>query len=214
MTHEPTVFVVDDDIAICGAIGALLASVGLRAETYASAEEFLLACDPQRPGCLVLDVRMSGMGGLLLQERLAAQDVRIPIIFISGHADVAATVRAMKAHAFDFIEKPFNQQRLLDAVHAAIQWDARARKERAEITQVSARIASLTRREKEVLDLILEGHANKVIAARLGISHKTVETHRTHIMEKMKAGSLAALVRMILKAEDQDSDKSANQPAR
>lgn len=206
MTPEPTVFVVDDDTAIRGAIAALLDSVGLKAETYASAEEFLLACHRQRPGCLVLDVRMHGMSGLVLQDRLAGEYIHLPIIFISGHADVPVTVRAMKAHAFDFIEKPFNPQRLLDAVHAAIQWDARARQVRAEVAQISARLASLTQREKEVLDLILNGSPNKVIAAMLGVSPKTVETHRAHIMQKMEARSVASLMKMVLRGQAQPSD--------
>jgi len=209
VTSEPTVFVVDDDTSIRRAIAALLDSVGLRAETYASAEEFLLACDPQRPGCLVLDVRMHGMSGLVLQDRLAGECIQLPIIFISGHADISATVRAMKAHAFDFIEKPFNQQRLLDAIHAAIQWDARVRQVGAEIALVSARLASLTPREKEVLDLILSGSANKGIASTLGVSPKTVETHRAHIMHKMEARSVAGLMRMMLRAQAQQSDTPA-----
>jgi two-component system response regulator FixJ len=209
VTSEPTVFVVDDDMAIRRAIAALLDSVGLRAENYASAEEFLLACDPQRPGCLVLDVRMHGMSGLVLQDRLAGECIQLPIIFISGHADISATVRAMKAHAFDFIEKPFNQQRLLEAVHAAIQWDARARQVRAELAQVSARLASLTQREQEVLDLILNGSANKVIASTLGVSPKTVETHRAHIMQKMEARSVAGLMRMMLRVQAQQGHKPA-----
>lgn len=200
MSTEPTVFVVDDDTAVRGAIGALLKSVRLKAETYASADEFLHAYDPEKPGCLVLDIRMPGTSGLTLQQMLTERGINIPIIFITGHGDVASSVRAMKAHAFDFIQKPFRPQELLDSICDAIERDGRARQDQTEAAAISARIASLTPREHEVLHMLADGSSSKLIALELNISQKTVDTHRANLMEKMRAGNMVALVKMVLKA--------------
>ncbi len=196
MSTEATVFVVDDDDAVRQALELLLESVGLTAKTYGSAEDFLLAYDTGQPGCLVLDVRMPGISGLALQEQLTGRGVDIPIIFITGHGDVSTAVRAMKAHAFDFIEKPFNDQDLLDRIHEAIAQDARKRQERASSTEIVERVNTLTRREREIMDMIVEGKTGKVMASTLHISEKTVQTHRARVMEKMRAQSVAELVKM------------------
>ncbi|MDJ0860956.1 MAG: response regulator [Gammaproteobacteria bacterium] len=196
MSTEATVFVVDDDDAVRRAVDLLLESVGLHSSTYASAEAFLADYDPASPGCLVLDVRMPGTSGLALQEILVSRGVEIPIIFITGHGDVATAVRAMKAHAFDFLEKPFNDQELLDRIHEAILHDARNRGERASSAEIAQRMAKLTRREGQIMAMIVEGKSGKVIASALDISEKTVQTHRARVMEKMRASSVAELVRM------------------
>ncbi len=176
MRNEPTVFVVDDDEPVRKAMDLLLESVGLSGKAYSSAEDFLRAYDPSRPGCLVLDVRMPSTSGLALQERLADKGIDIPIIFITGHGDVPTSVRAMKAHAFDFMEKPFNDQDLLDRSHEAIDWDARTREKRAETAEIVARIATLTAREREIMKMMIDGKSSKVMAAELSISEKTVQT--------------------------------------
>ena len=199
MSTEPTVFVIDDDDAVRLAIEMLLKSVGLQAKSYASAVDFLDAYDPKQSGCLVLDLRMPGMSGLALQETLATRQIEIPIIFITGHGDVPTAVRAVKANAFDFVEKPFNDQYLLDRIHAAIDLDAKAREKRAKTADISARIASLTVREQEVLRLLVDAMPNKAIASELNISPKTVETHRKRIIAKMGAKSLIDLVKMVSK---------------
>ena len=196
MSTEATVFVVDDDDAVRRAVDLLLESVGLNSSTYASAEAFLADYDPASPGCLVLDVRMPGTSGLALQEILVSRGVEIPIIFITGHGDVATAVRAMKAHAFDFLEKPFNDQELLDRIHEAILHDARNRGERASSAEIAQRMAKLTRREGQIMAMVVEGKSGKVIASALDISEKTVQTHRARVMEKMRASSVAELVRM------------------
>jgi two-component system response regulator FixJ len=194
MNPEATVFVVDDDPSVRRALRRLIDSVELHVETYASAEGFLNAYDPARPGCLVLDVRMPGVSGLDLQETLAGRDVLLPVIFITGYGDVPTTVRAMKGGAVDFIEKPFNEQLLLDAVHRGIEQDARLRRERAERADVLRRVAQLTPRERQVLTRVVAGRMNKQIAAELGTSEKTVKTHRARVMSKMQADSVAELV--------------------
>ena len=201
MGTEPTVFVVDDDEAVRKAMVLLLHSVDMKVETYASAEGFLEGYQASRPGCLVLDVRMPGTSGLALQDMLAARGIDIPIIFITGHGDVPTSVRAMRAHALDFLEKPFNDQDLLDRINEAIERDARTRGERAETAEIAARIGSLTRREREIMQLLVDGKSSKVMAGELNISEKTVQIHRARVMEKMQARSVAALVRMVLKGE-------------
>lgn len=200
MKDDLTVFVVDDDAAVREALVLVIRSVGLAVEGYGSAEDFLSAYDSRRPGCLVLDVRMPGMGGLALQERLAARGIDLPIIFLTGHADVRMSVRAMKGRAFEFLEKPFNDQELLDQIHKCLNRFVRSRQERNTAAEVAARIASLTGREREVLERIVEGKANKVTAVELEISEKTVESHRARLMKKMAVRSLAALIRTALKA--------------
>ena len=191
-----TVFVVDDDQAVRDSLRQLLQAVGLRVQTYASAQDFLSAYRPDTPGCLVLDIRMPGMGGLDLQSQLVQQGVRLPIIFLTGHGDVPAAVQALKAGAMDFLQKPVNSQSLLDLVQQAVRRDGEARAQSAEKSEIVRRLATLTPREREVLDRMVAGKANKVIAVELAISERTVEFHRGKIMKKMCARSLAELVNM------------------
>ena len=198
MTVEPTVFIVDDDQEVREAISLLMRSVGLAAESFGSAQEYLGAFDPSRPGCLVLDVRMKGMSGLDLQQRLSSEPLHPPIVVITGHGDVPMAVRAVKSGAVDFIEKPFNDQVLLDAVHRAFEQDAERRGQASRLADIRERLQRLTPREREILDLVVAGRRNKVIAADLGITQSTVEAHRAKVMEKMEARSLSNLMRMML----------------
>lgn len=193
--NEPTVFVVDDDQAMRKSLQWLIESVALSVETFATAQQFLDAYDPSRPGCLVLDVRMPGMSGLDLQERLAAGGVTLPVIIITGHADVSSAIRALKAGAVDFIEKPCNGQVLLDRIQAALAKDAQLRQDQSAHSDLERRLSLLTPREREVMDLVVEGLPNKAIAVSLNVSPKTIETHRAKVMAKMGAASLADLVR-------------------
>jgi FixJ family two-component response regulator len=201
MTPESTVFVVDDDDAVREAVGLLLKSNGLRVETKSSAAEFLAAYDPGHPGCLVLDVRMPGMNGMELQAKLAADRVSIPVIIISGHGDIPMAVAAVQQGAIDFIEKPFDEHRLLATVERALALDEQRRRESAVAIGAAARQSRLTAREREVLERVVAGDPNKVIAARLGISARTVEIHRARVMEKMRARSVAELVQITLHAK-------------
>ena len=190
------VFVVDDDPHVRESLKNLVRSVGLRVEAFASAQDFLGSNRPDLPGCLVLDVRLQGPSGLDLQKRMAEADTEIPIIFITGHADVPMTVQAMKAGAVEFLTKPFRDQDLLDAVQQALERDRKARAERAKIEQLQSCYESLTPREREVMALVVAGLLNKQIAGELGTSEATVKIQRHQVMEKMGAGSLADLVRM------------------
>jgi two-component system response regulator FixJ len=196
---DATVFVVDDDRAVRDGLRQLLQAVGLRVQTYASAPDFLAAYQPDTPGCLVLDIRMPGMGGLDLQAQLVQEGVQLPIIFLTGHGDVPAAVRALKAGAMDFLQKPVNSQSLLDLVQQAIRRDAETRATFAEQAEITGRLQTLTAREREVLDMMVAGKANKVIAFELAISERTVEFHRGKIMKKMGTRSLAELVNMVNK---------------
>ena len=196
---EPTVFVVDDDEAIRKALSLLLKSVNIISETYESAQEFLDAYDPSRPGCLVLDVRMPGMSGLDLQKHLADKGITIPIVIITGHGDVPMAVEAVKMGAVEFIEKPFRDQVLLESVQKGINLDAELRVDAAERAKIAERLDQLTTREKQVMELVVAGKPNKAIASELELSQKTVEFHRAHVMEKSGANSVAELVRMALK---------------
>lgn len=195
---KATVFVVDDDQAMRNSLKWLIESVGVAVESFGSADEFLAHYQPGRSGCLVLDVRMPGMSGLELQEHLIRQNIHIPAVIITGHGDVPMAVRAMKAGAVDFIEKPFNDEALLDAIRRAIAFEEQQRSHYSEHSQIKERLAHLTPREREVMDMVTEGKSNKEIANALGVSAKTIEAHRARVMEKMQAGSLAELVRMAL----------------
>jgi FixJ family two-component response regulator len=192
----PIVFVVDDDASVREAVGRLITSVGLRVETFGSTREFLDATRPESPACLVLDVRLPDASGLELQRDLAEAGVQIPIIFITGHGDVPMSVRAMKAGAVEFLTKPFRGQDLLEAIQEAIARDRVAWHERTQIKDLRARYDTLTPREKEVLALVVSGLLNKQIGAELGASELTIKTHRGRVMEKMRAESLADLVRI------------------
>ena len=193
---NPVVFVVDDDASVRDAVKKLITSVGLQVETFGAAREFLNRKLPDAPACLVLDVRLPDLGGLEFQRTLAEANIHIPIIFITGHADVPMTVSAMKAGAVEFLTKPFRGQELLGAIQEAIAKDRLARTERAQMKELRARYDSLTVREKEVLRLVVSGLLNKQIGAELGTSELTIKTHRGHVMQKMGAESLADLVRM------------------
>lgn len=208
MSEVSTVFIVDDDEAVRDSLSWLMQSVGLETETYGSADAFLQGDTDERAGCLILDIRMPGMSGLELQSVLKERGFRLPLIVISGHADVPMAVRALKAGAFDFIEKPFNDQLLLDIVQRAIEQDRQQRESQAQLDEWRARLESLTPREREVLDLVVGGAANKVISSELGVSLKTVEAHRARVMDKLKADSLSQLVRMTLTVTNADKEKS------
>jgi len=195
---DPTVFIVDDEVAVAESLRWLIESVGLRVETFSAASEFLARYRPERAGCLVLDVRMPEMSGLELQDRLRVRGVSLPIIFVTGHGGVQTAVRALKGGALDFIEKPFDDQRMLDLVHKALALDAETRHHTAVQAGAAARYASLSAREREVLDLLIEGQTNKAIARSLGLSAKTVETYRANVMQKMAAPTVPHLVRQVL----------------
>lgn len=199
---EPTVFIVDDDASVRDSLEYLLRSVGLGAKKFASATEFLDAYDPASPGCLVLDIRMPGMSGLELQEELVERGSVLPIIFITAHGDVPMAVQAVKTGAVDFLVKPFRDQELLDRVQQAIQDDANVRGQLENRAAIADCIASLTPREREVMDLVVDGKANKVIAVDLGISQRTVEIHRARVMEKIKVASVAQLVQMVIRSRE------------
>jgi len=200
----PLVYLVDDDEAIRDSLGLLLRSVGLDCAVYASALEFLGAYDPARHSCLVADIRMPGLSGLELQQRLNEQHASVPVIFITGHGDVPMAVNAMKSGAADFIQKPFRDQDLIDRIHKALAKDREQRASRAEEDAVRARLATLTPRETEVMRRVVRGQANKVIALDLGVSQRTVELHRARVMRKLKMRSLADLVSTVGKVLERD----------
>jgi FixJ family two-component response regulator len=198
LSLAPTVVIIDDDEALRDSLRWLLESVHLRAEFFANPQDFLRTFDPNRPGCLVLDVRMPGMSGLELLDRLSAAKVQVPVIMLTAHADVPMAVRAMKSGAIDFLTKPYSGQELLDRIHHALAIDQRRREELAHQKVLAARFQSLTPREHSVMELVVLGHSNKEIATQLGVSIKTVEAHRNKVMEKTQADSLADLVRLAM----------------
>ncbi|HEX7296242.1 MAG TPA: response regulator transcription factor [Pyrinomonadaceae bacterium] len=190
------VFVVDDDASMRDAISRLLNAVGLTVQTFASARAFLDGRSPEVPGCLVLDVRLPGLSGLDLQREMVERGIHIPVVFITGHGDIPMSVQAMKAGAVEFLTKPFRDQDLLDAVRSGIQLDRKEREERAELAELRDCVGQLTQREQEVMSLVVSGLLNKQIALQLGTSEKTIKIHRSQVMRKMRASSLADLVRM------------------
>jgi FixJ family two-component response regulator len=199
--HSPTVFLVDDDEAVRDSLGLLMKSVALTSRSFASADEFLAEYDPESPGCLVLDIRMPGMSGMELQQKLIEMRAILPIIFITGHGDIPMAVEAMQRGAVDFIPKPFRDHELLDRISKAIEDDRENRDVILERGEVEKRFEKLTPREKQVLELVVLGKANKVIAGDLEVSQRTVEIHRARVMEKMQVRSLAQLVRMVMQIQ-------------
>ncbi len=200
--EKPVVFVVDDDQGVRESVRVLMRSIGVDAETFASADDFLGEYDPNRPGCIVLDVRMPGMSGLELQERLVAMGSPLPIIFVTAHGDVPMAVEAVKAGAMDFVQKPFRDQEIIDRIQDAFAENAQTRDRLRDRKRINEKIASLTPREREVMDMVVEGRANKVIAIDLGLSQRTVEIHRARVMTKMEADSVSQLVQMVMRVKE------------
>jgi FixJ family two-component response regulator len=204
MPIEPTVFVVDDDASMRESLCFLLQSVGLACSAFSTAEAFLAACDPAQPGCLVLDLRMPGMGGLALQEELGARGIAIPIIFVTAYGEVSTAVRAIKGGAIDFLEKPFSDQTLVDRVSQALALDQERRNDEELHAEAAQRVARLSPRQRQVLDLVVQGKSNKLIAETLRIREKTVEVHRAQVMRKLNVNTIAGLVQLAL---DSRSDR-------
>lgn len=201
MSPSPaTVFIIDDDDLVLGALEGLVASVGLKAETFGSAPQFLSGYEPTEAGCVLVDMRLPGMSGLELQAALRERQIDLPVIMISGYGDVSSAVRAMKAGAIDFFQKPINGQLLLEAIQRAVAASAASSRTQAEAEAVRALVASLSRRERDVLDGVLAGEPNKRIAAKLGIAEKTVEAHRARLMSKLEARNIVDLVKKVLLA--------------
>jgi len=195
---QPTVYIVDDDADVRAATSLLLETAGYRSALYSGSEELLAALTPQAAGCLVLDVRLPGRNGLSLQRELAQRGIRLPIVFITGHGDVPMAVQAMNEGAFDFLEKPLDDDALLDRVARALERDAERREHEANISDIEDRLARLTPREREVMEGILEGKLNKVIGHELGMSTRTVEVHRARVMDKLGVRNASEMVRLVL----------------
>ncbi len=204
---KPTIFIVDDDPSVCESTRLMLEGVGFDVKTFASAQDFLNVKLQEGPGCLILDVRMPGISGLDLQEKLLSAKTPLPVIFITGHGTVPMSVRAMKAGAVDFLQKPFDEQDLLDAIHRAIARQRERKSKKDEEDKLQQRLKALTPRENEVFSLLVTGMANKEIAYKLGMSERTVKAHRAQIMEKMNARSFADLVRFAEKLKTQLPDQ-------
>jgi FixJ family two-component response regulator len=198
---EPTVFIVDDDEAVLDSIAELVTSVGYRAATYRSAQQFRDSFDPEQPGCLVLDVRMAHMSGPALQDELNKMNARIPIVFLSGHGDIAVAIKTIKAGAVDFVQKPYREQQLLDSINDAMRRDAETRQAASSGEGFAERLAKLTDREHDILDQVVKGLSSKAIAKVLNISYRTVELHRSHIMDKLRVHSLAELIRLVVEQQ-------------
>lgn len=205
---EPLVYVVDDEPTVVDLLRRLCSERGLKVASFGGAREFLAAIEPERPGCLVLDLRLPDMTGIELLEKLRELGTTQTIVFISGYAEVELAVRAMKMGVHDFLEKPFSNQRILDAILSAVARDTKQREAKAEVDDISRRVARLTRREQQVMDLVVTGMANKAVAAELSLSPKTVEVYRANVMAKMEVGSLAELVRTALRHRDQANSAS------
>ena len=201
-SDRPTVFVIDDDPSVRDALHSLIRSVALNVQSFASTEDFIRASRPEAPGCIVLDVRLPGRSGLDFQHELIKSKIRLPVIFISGHGDVPMSVRAIKAGAIEFLTKPFREQDLLDAIQEGIERDRDQRRTEAAADELQQRFANLTLREREVMNHVVSGRPNKQIAGTLRLSEFTVKVHRGHVMKKMKARSLADLVRMADRLQD------------
>jgi FixJ family two-component response regulator len=208
MSRAPVVFVVDDDPSVRSSLKFLISTVGLQVESFDSADTFLHRKPPDAPSCLVLDVRLPGLSGLDLQRELAARNIRIPIVFVTGHGDIPMSVRAMKAGAVEFLTKPFHDQDLLDAIRIALERDRARRQQEKEVTALQQRFASLTPREREVISMVASGLLNKQIAGHLGTVEDTVKVQRSRAMGKMQAQSLADLVRMLEKLKGPSRDAS------
>jgi len=204
--HEPTVHIVDDDAGVRKALALLMHSAGLQVQTYESARDFLDRYDPGHPGCMILDIRMPGMSGLDLQQELVTRHDPIPIIILSGHGDIPMAVRAIKAGALDFIEKPFQNGTLLSLVETGLERDRAARAKGARRHDIAGRLARLTPREREVMEHLVHGELSKVAAAELGISPRTVEIHRAHILKKLGVRSISEVVRMTLQVQGKTND--------
>ena len=209
-SQEPTVFLVDDDEAVRDSMRWLVESVGLKIETFSSGQIFLESFDPERPGCLITDMRMPGMGGLELQEQLRRRGSAMPVIIVTAFGDVQTAVRAMKGGAVDFLQKPYNNDQVLELIQRSIAKDQEERQRRGELQLVEEGLQRLTPREREVLQLVVGGHSNKEIARELGIVPKTVEAHRAQVMDKMGVRSLADLVRRFSEYQLDDSSGEGN----
>lgn len=207
--HEPTVFLVDDDAAVRQSLALLIATYGLNVESCASAEEFLACWQAEAVGCLVLDIRMAGMSGLALQALLQERGIAIPIVFITGHGDVTACRRAFQYGAVDFLTKPVDEQALIASLRKGISQDIQQRQAESEVMHLRERFSQLSERERQVLDLILDGLPNKLIAREIGLSTRTVESHRSRIYLKLGANSLAQLVRSVMKLEENSTREAA-----